>query len=147
MSPAPRRAARPAATSAERTDAPKTTVSNPLSSIEPGEDVDARLRAAAPRGRVVGDEDLGGAEAAGAGRELLHARAGHDRGDVAAELRGLREHAERALDELALVVLEEDEGRHQRSFLSARYSTIFSAACPSSSMRTLSPREGGSESP
>ena len=81
---------------------------------EPGEHVHPRLRERSGERGVVGGVDLRGAEPPGLGGELPDAGAGHDRGDVAAELRRLRQHAERALDELALVVLEEDEGRHPK---------------------------------
>src|SRR5205085_2962931 len=61
-----------------------------------------------------------------------------------AQLRGLREHAERALLDRAVVVLEEHQRlRHQTSRFSARNSTIFSAALPSSSILRASPRAGG----
>ena len=56
-----------------------------------------------------------------------------DAGDVAAEGERLREHAERALLDRALVVLEEDERAHS-SFLPASQSTSCSAAEPSSSI-------------
>jgi hypothetical protein len=76
-------------------------------------------------------------------RDRAHTRADDDAVCVADRCR-LGEHAERALLNRALVVLEEDEHlRHQMSLFPARYSTIFSAAEPSSSMRTESPRGGG----
>src|SRR6266516_664107 len=62
-----------------------------------------------------------------------------------AERGRLREHAQAALLELSVVVLEEDE-KFQISLLSSRYSTIFSAPLPSSSILTWSPREGGGPS-
>src|SRR5262249_4383110 len=59
--------------------------------------------------------------------------------------RGLGEHRERVLHELAAVVLEEDERAHSSRF-SARKSTIFCGLLPSSSIFTVSPRAGGSPS-
>src|SRR6185312_11930145 len=67
--------------------------------------------------------------------------------DVLPERHGLGQHAQRMLLQLALVVLEEDEDRHQTSFFSVRNSRIACAALPSSSIRRESPRGGGSESP
>jgi hypothetical protein len=64
---------------------------------------------------------------------------------IAAERSRLRENAERALLQLALVVLEEDEDA-QRTFRSCRNSTIRSAAFPSSSSLSVSPRAGGAAS-
>ena len=79
---------------------------------EPGEHVDTRLRERRGERRVVGGVGPRGAVAAGLRGELRDPGAGHDRGHVPAELRCLREDAERALDELALVVFEEDERGH-----------------------------------
>ena len=79
---------------------------------EPGEHVDARLRERRGERRIVGGVGPRGAVAAGLRGELRDPGAGHDRGHVPAELRCLREDAERALDELALVVFEEDERGH-----------------------------------
>ena len=87
-------------------------MSKPLLLDELREHVDARLRQWRGEGRIVGREDASGAVAPGLRSELLHARAGDDRGDLVAELHGLGEDAEGALDELALVILEVDEGRH-----------------------------------
>ena len=77
------------------------------------EHVHARLRERRLEPGVVRDEDGGGAEPPGPGRERLDARAGHDRRDLAAQLRRLGEHGERRLQQLVAVVLEEDErARH-----------------------------------
>ena len=85
-----------------------------------------------------------GAVLAGLGGERLDAGAEQHGLDLAAERRRLGEHAERALLQLALVVLEEDEELSSGAFRSCRNSTIFSAAEPSSSIFTVSPRAGGS---
>ena len=95
--------------------------------------------------RVVRDVDLGRTEAARLRRQALDAGAGDQCRDVAAELSGLGQHAERVLLQLAFVVLEEDERAHN-AFRSKRNSTIFSAPDPSSSTRCVSPRGGGSPS-
>src|SRR5439155_1204669 len=59
-----------------------------------------------------------------------------------AELRRSRQHAEGATQQLAVVVLEEDERGHRRRF-SCRNARICSAAEPSSSIVFESPRGGG----
>src|SRR5207248_4452350 len=104
------------------------------------ERVDARLRERRLECGVVDDVDLGGAVAAGLLREPRHAGA-EDRRLRLAELHRLAEHAEAALLELALVVLEKDD-RAQRSRFSCRYVTTWSAAEPSSSIVRDSPRAG-----
>src|SRR5204862_3337880 len=93
--------------------------------------------------RVVREIDLRGAEPACLCGQALDTRAGDQRRDVAVELGRLAEHTERVLLQLALVVLEEDECG-QSAFRSSRNSTIFSAPEPSSSIRCVSPRGGGS---
>ena len=65
--------------------------------------------------------------------------------DLAVERGCLREDAERVPLQLAFVVLEEDERLHN-AFFSWRNARIFSAAVPSSSILTVSPRAGGSPS-
>jgi hypothetical protein len=55
-----------------------------------------------------------GAELAGFGRERAHVRAEEHARDIGIAERGsLREHAERALLQLALVMLEKDENAHR----------------------------------
>src|SRR5262249_56879401 len=96
---------------------------------EPGEDVGARLRQRRLERQIVGGVDVRRPETAGRGSEVGDARSDDRARDLAAERRGLREHAERVLDEVAAVVLEEDEGLHT-SFRSARNATILSGALP-----------------
>ena len=74
-----------------------------------------------------------GAEGARGRRDIAHAVPDDDAGDVPAERGRLAEHAEGALRQPALVVLEEDERAHS-SFLPASQSTSCSAAEPSSSI-------------
>src|SRR5262249_23706696 len=93
--------------------------------------------------RILGDIDLARAVAAGLLGEGFDARARDQRRDLATELDGLAENAEGVLLQLAVVVLEEDERAHS-AFRSRRNSTTFSAPVPSSSIRTVSPRGGGS---
>ena len=107
------------------------------------EDVDARLRERRLEDRVVGDPDLRGA--GGLRGEIAHARAGDHPGRLTERGR-LGQDAERAFLELAVVVLEEDQRRHQTSFFSTRKSRICWAAVPSSSILRLSPRGGGAPS-
>ena len=74
--------------------------------------VDARLRERRLELRVVGDVDRRGAVRGRLVGETVEARADDHARDVArAQRRCLRENRERALLELAAVVLEEDEGR------------------------------------
>ena len=99
------------------------------------ERVDARLRQRSGERGVVDDVDGRGAECAGGGRDVRDAVPDDDAGDVIAQRQSACEHAERALLDRAVVMLEEDEGRH-RSFLAASQSTSCSAAEPSSSILT-----------
>ena len=81
--------------------------------------VDARLRQRRREPLVVGDVDRRGAVLRRPVRRASDdARADDDARDVArAELRGLREHGERALLELVAVMLEEDEDAHSEPLL------------------------------
>jgi len=105
--------------------------------------VHARLGQRRGKRRVVGEVDLRSAEPGRLRRQALDTRARDQRRDIVAELSRLAEHAQRVLLQLALVVLEEDERAH-KAFRSSRNSTIFSAPVPSSSIRCVSPRGGGS---
>ena len=116
---------------------------DPLVADELREHVDARLRQRGFELRVVRDVDLRGAVRARAVRKPAHVRADHDSRDVAAERRGLRQDAERRLEQLVAVVLEKDERAHTSRF-SARKSSTACAALPSSSTLRESPRAGGS---
>ena len=96
----------------------------------------ASTRGCGQRRRELGsvdDVDGRGAERAGRGCDLADLVADDDAGDVAAEGERLRQHAQRALLDRAVVVLEEDERAHS-SFLPASQSTSCSAAEPSSSI-------------
>ena len=105
--------------------------------------VDARLRQGRCERGVVDDVDGRGAERARLRGDVAHAATEHDPCDIA-EGSGLGEHAEAALRQVAVVGLEVDErAGHQTSLFSARYSTILSAALPSSSIRTWSLLAGG----
>src|SRR5207247_4925192 len=86
---------------------------------------------------------LGRAERAGATRERADTRAREHPVHLVAERRRLRQNAERVSLQLAAMVFEEDENTHTSRF-PARKSTIFSAAEPSSSIFSVSPRGGGS---
>src|SRR5262249_57383273 len=102
-----------------------------------------RLRQRLLERGVVRDVHLLRPKVGGLCGEALDAGAGDQDGDVAPQLHGLAEHAERVLLALAVVVLEADERAH-KAFPSSRDSTLFSGADPSSSMRSVSPRGGGS---
>src|SRR5581483_2075517 len=115
-----------------------------LGANEPGEHVHPRLRQRRLQARIIRDEDASGA--GGLRGRALDRGAADDARDLAAELRRLREHAERALRQLVAVVLEEDERLHS-SRRSCRNATICSGALPSSSIRRESPRGGGGFSP
>ena len=101
LSPAPRRAASPEATSAERTEAPKRTASAPISATS--------VASASTRGcgqrchelRRVARVHLGGAVGTRAGSDCGSVLAEHD-ADGVTERRGLREHPEPALLERAV---------------------------------------------
>ena len=90
-------------------------VLDPVVANDLRERVDARLRERRLERGVVGDVDLGGAVPACLLRKRGDARA-EDRGVRLAELRRLAEHAEAALLQLALVVLEEDQRAHSSRF-------------------------------
>ena len=101
-------AARPAAMSAARIDCAKSSSRSPC----PARAGRARRRAAAAAapqasGRRRRTRSPHRASASG---QLLHAGAEHDAGNLVSEARGLREHRQRALLQLPLVMLEEDEG-------------------------------------
>ena len=78
--------------------------------------VHARLRQRRVEARVVGHVDRLRPVRARPGREALDAAADDHAGDVAAQRGRLRQHAERRLEQLALVVLEEDERLHRAAF-------------------------------
>jgi hypothetical protein len=66
---------------------------------------------------ILCDVDLCRAERPSGIGERAHACSDHDSGDVVvAESRGLREHAERALQKLVAVVFEKDERAHWAAF-------------------------------
>ena len=109
---------------------------------EPRESVDAWLRQRRPEARVVAHVHDRRAVLACLEGHVTNVRAQDGAGDLSSERGRLREHAEGALLQLSLVVLEEDQRLHSRRF-SARKSTMRSAALPSSSIFCESPRAGG----
>jgi hypothetical protein len=84
------------------------------------EHVDPGLRERLLERRVVGNEDARCAVLAEHVGHPFDSGAEHDRDDVVAELRRLAEHSERAFDGLTLVMLDVDQGRHQRSLWEER---------------------------
>src|SRR6185437_2025715 len=93
--------------------------------------------------RVFGHVNLRGTELARPLGEATHVRADDDTCHLVAERRCLRQHAERRLQQLVTVMLEEDERAHTSRF-SKRKSSTACAAFPSSSILRDSPRGGGS---
>jgi len=106
------------------------------------DDIHARLGQGSLKARVIGDEDPRGTVAGRLGGEASDTGADDDRGGIRVQRRGLTEDAQGRLLDTRTVVFEEDECAHT-SFLSTRYSRIFCAAEPSSSIFCVSPREGG----
>ena len=145
MSPASSRAASPAATSAASTDAANSTVSKPWSRDELREHVDARLRQRRLERRVVGDVDLGRAERSRLRRER---RCTPEPSTTPAtsppSCAAFESTPSDALVQLALVVLEEDEGAHSELPLGEEVDDLLGGAMPSSSILRVSPRGGGS---
>src|SRR5918995_59726 len=111
---------------------------------ELGDRVDARLRQRRFQPRIVRDVARGRTVLPRLLGQPVEAGADDHARDVAVEARSLREDRQRALLQLAVVMLEEDEGADQSSLFSARKATICSAALPSSSILRVSPRGGGS---
>ena len=130
-----------AAISAASTDWPRNTASYPPSR--------ATLASTSTRGWASGDASSGESATCTVAAPCAPASAAASRApwptrmpDASPRDAALDEHAERALLDGAVVVLQKHEGLHS-SFLSASRSTTFCAAEPSSSSFSVSPRGGG----